>query len=70
ADGADAGKWSDGEENRMNGYKKASRQLRRLEGCAAGRSAISTASFPRLLLKYTINHVIHGGRKHPFGFHL
>ncbi|WP_171821216.1 hypothetical protein [Rhizobium leguminosarum] len=54
----------------MNGYEKASRQLRRLEGDAAGRSARLTASISQGLLKYAVNHVIHGGRKHAFCFHL
>ncbi|MGO7170414.1 hypothetical protein AB9F47_25535 [Rhizobium leguminosarum] len=54
----------------MNGEEKVSRQLLRLEAYVAGRSAISTASFPAVLLKYIVNHVIHGGRKHAFCFPL
>ncbi|WP_164903007.1 hypothetical protein [Rhizobium leguminosarum] len=54
----------------MSDYEKVSHQLRRLEAYVAGRSAIITASFPAVLLKYTVNHVIHGGRKHAFCFPL
>ncbi|MBB4440885.1 MULTISPECIES: hypothetical protein [Rhizobium] len=54
----------------MTGNEKASRQLGRLEGYEAGRSASLSASFPPVLLKYTVNHVIHGGRKPVFCFHL
>ncbi|MBX4860056.1 hypothetical protein HJA86_08690 [Rhizobium bangladeshense] len=54
----------------MSGYEKASRQLGLLEAYAAGRSASVSASFHPVLLKYTVNHVIHGGRKHVFCFHL
>lgn len=54
----------------MSGYEKVSRQLRRVEAYEAGRSAVLTASVSLVLLKYAVNHVIHGGRKHVFCFHL
>ncbi|MDU0361461.1 hypothetical protein RWK44_13730 [Rhizobium sp. 25PS6] len=54
----------------MSGYEKVSRQLRRVEAYAAGRSAILTAFLSAVLLKNAVNHVIHGGRKHAFCFHL